>query len=382
MLLTPRISPDAFVHVPPQLSTNKSSRPQDDTKGTTRLVFFLTGNPGLLSYYHEYLALLAASDEGQDYVIVGLSLGGFEDDELDEADEELLFPDAVAAKRSAKRRSEEQAWWSLSEQVELAVARIDDVVRRLQRDVKVTLMGHSVGSYLAFEVVRSAHERAGRLSEPTEDASGVLGVGSVATPTPTWRVEACVLLAPTIMHLAQSPSGIKAAPLLATVSFLPWLLQLAASGMTWALSEGSTRWLIARFMGLGPELDGVTTTTRFLQSAGGVRQAVEMAKQELVSIGTDDWGPEVWGNADAVNNGEWAGEGGPQLYFLFAKTDHWVADKTRDEIRRTRGRKDGRGTVHVDEKSGLVHAWCLKQNRAVSEYVEPWLGQIRRQDAS
>lgn len=318
-----------------------------------------------------------------------MSLGGFEGAELDERDEELLFPDAVAPRRSAKLRGEGQQWWGLDEQVELAVARVDEVVRRLRRvngrgEMRVTLMGHSVGTWLALEVVRGVAERRERRDGPMVDAGGVLGVGAEvgATLSGSWAVEACVLLAPTITDLALSPSGVKAAWVVARAPFLSWVLERLSDGLTWATSEGAMRWLVAKFMGLGIELDGVQTTTRFLRSDGGVRQALEMGKQELVTIAADDWGEEVWGNGKSVNNGEWAGIGGPQLYFLFAKTDHWIATKTRDEILSTRGRIDGVGAFHVDEKEGLVHAWCLRQSRAVSEYVKPWLEQIRQANAS
>lgn len=381
MSLSPRVSDDVFIHVPQATSTPNPP----NGSATTRLIFFLTGNPGLLSYYHEYLALLAASKEAQGYAIVGLSLGGFEGTDLTEADEELLFPDAVAATRSAKRRGEQRAWWGLEEQVELVVARVDDVVGRLRggdgdKGTKVTLMGHSVGAFLALEAVRRVWERRERLSEPVEDAGGVLGVGAEQGGVPAWDVEACVLLAPTITDLALSPTGVKAAWLMGRLAFLPLLAQAAVDGLTWTLSEGTIRWMVARFMGLDSEVEGVKTTTRFLRSAGGVRQALEMAKQELVSITADNWGEEVWGSGKPVDNGEWAGKGGPQLYFLFAKTDHWVADKTRDSILSTRGRTDGFGAFRVDGE-GLVHAWCLRQNRLVCAYVKPWLDHIRHSDA-
>ncbi|ETN40652.1 uncharacterized protein HMPREF1541_04931 [Cyphellophora europaea CBS 101466] len=374
MPLSPRLSNDVFIHVPQHLLALKPPGNND----SIRVIFYLTGNPGLLSYYHEYLALLASSEEGRDYVIVGFSLGGFEDVELDENDNDLLFPDAVAGKRGAKTRGEDAEWWRLEEQVNLAVARIDEVVRRLGRSAKVTLMGHSVGTWLALEVVSCAAERRERMHEPVADASGVLGVGANPAEVLDWDIEACVLLAPTIVDLAKSPSGIKAAPIMARLSFLPWLLQLMAAGLAWALSESAIQWLIGRFMGLDANLEGVRTTARFLQSPGGVRQALEMAKEELVSISADGWGPEVWGVGDAVESSAWNGQGGPLMYFLFAQKDHWIGDRTRNDIIRTRGRHDGRGSVVVDEKKGLVHAWCLRQNRAVSEYVKPWLEDVKR----
>jgi pimeloyl-ACP methyl ester carboxylesterase len=382
MSLSPRVADDVFIHLPQKLQkpTTSTRNPQADD---IKLIFFITGNPGLISYYHEFLALLANSTEGRDhYAIAGFSLGGFESEELEERDEELLFPDAVAALRSAKRRGEGMAWWGLEEQVALCVARIDQVVRHLRRDgarrVTVTLMGHSLGTWLSLEVVRTIHERREATKDPVVDESGVLGVGVIVDSSYEWEVEACMLLAPTIMDLAKSPSGVKAAPLLRWLAFLPWLLQLGAAGLTWLLSEDVLMRLVAAFMGLRQDEEGVITTTRFLRTPGSVRQALEMAKQELVEISADKWGAEVWGASHAVQTGTWNGQGGPKMYFLFAQTDHWIAPKTKDEIQRTRGRDDGMGDFAVDEKDGLVHAWCLQQNRVVSEYVLRWFETARR----
>ena len=394
MALRSHISPDVFLHLPTPANSSPSPSPSTSPH---HLIFLLPGNPGLLSYYTTFLSLLASCSAYPNTTIAGFSLGGFESpaEDLLEEDDELLFPESVATLRSGKLRDGGGTggqWWGLAEQVQLAVGRVDGLVGRVRRQdgegrVKVTLVGHSVGAYLALEVVRAVSERRERgdgEGMPVVDAEGVLGIGSVAGKedrgrgSTEWEVEACVLLTPTIMHLARSASGVRAAPLLGKVAFVPWLLQWATWGLTWGLSEGVMRAVVARVMGLSSEEEGVKTTVQFLRSEGGVRQALEMAKEELVTIANDNWGPEVWGHGETVSDAAWSGQGGPQLFFLFAKKDHWVADKTRDEIRHTRGRKDDWGSFHVDEQDGLLHAWCLNQSQLVSEYVKPWLAQIRK----
>ncbi|KPI36969.1 uncharacterized protein AB675_6013 [Cyphellophora attinorum] len=399
-----RISPDVFIHLHTNTTPNGSS--------DTHLIYLLPGNPGLCSYYHTFLTLLTqSSPAAAQFAIVGMSLPGFESapDDLDWNDEDILFPDEIATKRSAKRRGDggEKGWWGLEEVVEVTTARIDEVVRRLQaglrgRKVRVTLMGHSLGTWLSLEVVRRVSERqrqqrggnereddgsgeADEDDEPTEDSTGVLGVGKAggkrkrtgSTGT-DWEAEACVALAPTIIELAKSSSGVKVAPLLATFTFLPWLLQSLASGLTWASRREMIEWIVARFLGLSPNNPGVATTARFLQSPSAVRQSLELAKQELVSISKDDWGPEVWGTGPALQMGGLEQTQSPKLFFLFAQTDHWIADSTRDTILRGRARHDGHGAFVVDEKHGLKHAWCLEQNQAVVDYVKPWLEDIAR----
>lgn len=137
--------------------------------------------------------------------------------------------------------------------------------------------------------------------------------------------------------------------------------------------------MVARFMRLNRENMGVIATTRFLKSSAGVRQSLELARQELVSITDDVWGPEVWGAGQALQMGGLDQDRGPMLFFLFAQKDHWIADRSRDTILETRARLDGHGAFIVDEKSALKHAWCLEQNQAVVEYVRPWLAAVSRQ---
>ena len=382
MTLEPRLSDDVFIHIPPDLSN--ASRQKSSTP--IHLIFFIPGNPGLLGYYHEFFALLTQSKSANQYAIVGMTLGGFEAEGnfLDWNDEDLMFPDTIAAKRSAKRRGEEPAWWSLEEQIDLTLLRIDEVVRRLRvmskgRDVQVTLMGHSLGTYMSLEVVRKVSERSDLHHDPGMDESGVLGVGNTTDKEYVeWEVESCMCLAPTIMELAKSSSGRKAAPLLSTVVFLPWLLQLLAGGLVWVLSMSNIQWLVARFTGLPTDHAGVSTTARFLMSSAGVRQSLELAKDELRDIARDDWGSEVWGAVQALQMGGLDQDRGPKLFFLFAQVDHWVADTTRAQILRSRARQDGHGSFVVDETKGLKHAWCLNQNKEVVDYIEPWLEDVIR----
>jgi hypothetical protein len=63
------------------------------------------------------------------------------------------------------------------------------------------------------------------------------------------------------------------------------------------------------------------------------------------------------------------------LFFYFGRNDHWVAEKTRDEIVAVRGWKhgadEGKGLgprMFVCEE-GLPHAFCLSK----SFYLEVWI---------
>lgn len=459
MALNDLITPDVFVHVPPSLTYSRNKNNNDKTsanstahrpaKEDVRVLFLLPGNPGLVGYYHGFLTQLLSSassaasyssvsssptvgigigtstdtgtgtstDTGtiaDKHIVVGMSLPGFEaaDDELSEEEMDLLWPDGVAGLRSRKSREAEAAEgrkgvvWGVEEIVRVGVARVGQVVRRVQdmrrrvdggggkgKKVKVTLVGHSLGSWLALEMVRvlnELQEKEWEGAEPGVDESGVLGVGRRADEREVWErpragdgggvvgweVEACVLLAPTIVELAKSSQGRKAAPLLRCVPGVGGWMQGVAGWLGWGVSEEAQRSMVAWFMGLDRGSDGVVTTTRWLRSENGVRQSLELAKEEMVCIAKDEWGVEVWGAGEALQMGgldEY--ESGPKVYMLFAERDHWIADKTREKILRTRARREGRGRLVVDDR-GLSHAWCLRQNQLVVDYVTPWLEEI------
>ncbi len=59
-----------------------------------------------------------------------------------------------------------------------------------------------------------------------------------------------------------------------------------------------------------------------------------MLRDELRIITSDKWDSEVWGAASPSP----LGVPRAKLYFYFAKQDHWVADKTRDDLIKLRSR--------------------------------------------
>ena len=87
-----------------------------------------------------------------------------------------------------------------------------------------------------------------------------------------------------------------------------------------------------------------------------------MAVDELTTITHDAWDHEVWGTATPSPTGVPR----TQLFFLFAKKDHWVADETRDELIKARGRGVGeeedrwKPIMEVDETE-IPHGFCVGQ---------------------
>ena len=406
MPLQTHISSDLFLHVPPSPGQAQSAL----TQQPVRIVFFITGNPGLIAYYHTFLSLLASSEEARGCVIYGASLGGFEieakvegnQDVIGAVVENLLFPRAIGERGEGKS-------WGLREQVELCMARVDELVRRIgaessvdedrvnrRRPIKVILMGHSVGAWIALEMIRCSQARQEQLpmaetildrgSKRSEDDKDKPGATENDQDHENWEVEAAMLLTPTIMDLPLSNSGRIAGPLLGNVPYLPELTQWGSVGVKWLIGERWLRSVVSSITGMREnEGSGLDTTVKFLQSGHCVKQSLCLAKDELSIIREDAWGEDVWGvlnerpvesarahNKEAIRSDR---KKYAKLYFLFAEKDHWVADGTRKKIFETRGKADLGHRCVLDEK-GLQHAWCLRQNAEVADRVKGWLQEI------
>lgn len=154
----------------------------------TYIIYFVTGNPGLIEYYRTFLTHLygvltrgTASNRDVEFQVYGRSLSGFEmkSHEINTLKWHKIPP------------------YGLQDQIRHAEDELTDLVEDVSddghRDVRVIVMGHSVGSYIALEIIRRlrAHGMAG------EDYATRI-IGGVA-------------LFPTVMEIARSESGQKAA---------------------------------------------------------------------------------------------------------------------------------------------------------------------------
>lgn len=154
----------------------------------TYIIYFITGNPGLIEYYRSFLTHLyglltrdSASNRDVEFQVYGRSLSGFEmkSHEINTMKWHKIPP------------------YGLQDQIRHAEDELTDLVEDVSddghRDVRVIVMGHSVGSYIALEIIRRlrAHGMAG------EDWATRI-VGGVA-------------LFPTVLEIVRSESGQKAA---------------------------------------------------------------------------------------------------------------------------------------------------------------------------
>ena len=222
------------------------------------LVYFITGNPGLIGYYEPFLSTLASllSDSAVGYEISGTSLAGFEalSSDQDSTSSELGPPP-----------------YSLRQQIEITERRIAALARRHAQSVSggglppVILIGHSVGAYILLQVLRRHCQR-----EPRH-----------------LRIIGGILLFPTVTHIAKSPSGVRLTvgilfhtsphqlispqPFLRLPSLAP-SISIIVRGLLFLLPDAALRGLVRLVTGF-PE-HAISSTVVFLRSKTGVLQSL------------------------------------------------------------------------------------------------------------
>jgi Lipid-droplet associated hydrolase len=77
-----------------------------------------------------------------------------------------------------------------------------------------------------------------------------------------------------------------------------------------------------------------------------------MASDEMRDISTDKWSDDIWG----MPCGEVRA---PKLVFYFGRNDHWVAERTREEIVSRRGKYGGPKMVVCEDS--LPHAFSIRK---------------------
>ena len=184
----PLITPNSFYATP-------YSKPSPAQQSPVT-VFFISGNPGLIAYYHTFLSVLSAKlsgvqKDGPSFQIYGRSLGGFGLGERSDS--------------SAKCYDLEEQICFVQSELDKFInecARTDDDASPEKARRKVILVGHSVGSYIAMEILRRHRERT------REEATDFDIVGGV-------------MLFPTVVDIAKSPAGQKLT--VCPASTPPWL---------------------------------------------------------------------------------------------------------------------------------------------------------------
>ena len=76
-------------------------------------------------------------------------------------------------------------------------------------------------------------------------------------------------------------------------------------------------------------------------------------------ITKDRWNEEIWGSANPA-----PGCPAPKLRLYFGADDHWVEDRSRDEMIKLRGWREGgeawKAKMDIDEE-GVPHSFCIRE---------------------
>lgn len=159
--------PDKICYLPP-LGT-------DDEDCQQYLVFFIAGNPGLVSFYEPFLRRLHAlrrSSPSSAFHICGHSYRGFE------VDPSVKHSDGPFDLQAQIRYQEAQLY-----------RHVKNHSTTVTRSPKVILIGHSVGAYVLLEIIR---RHKAMVNDQHHDDFDLIGA---------------ILLFPTIAHIAESPLG-------------------------------------------------------------------------------------------------------------------------------------------------------------------------------
>lgn len=217
----------------------------NDTK-LTHTIIFITGNPGVVGHYRRFLTalhkLLNEGDPDKAVAVYGRSLGGFE----------------------VNNTAEEPRLHSLSDQIDYVQHVVETVVEgavaRSAGKVRISLCGHSVGTYILLHVLQRYYVAMEERELP-------------------YRIEAGVLLFPTIIDLAKSHSGKRVGRLLLIPGF-PTVFGTLAGAFVRAVPTQ----LLERFIRFLPEFkaaeddnaqdQSVESTVAFLKSPLGIRECL------------------------------------------------------------------------------------------------------------
>ncbi|KAL9625348.1 MAG: hypothetical protein Q9160_000411 [Pyrenula sp. 1 TL-2023] len=245
------------------------SSEQESQPTPARLVFFISGNPGLIGYYHTFLSLLSDGLYNSDskahapaYFIYAASLGGFEVDPKAKSKRELLAGEDVGPRSGVGHP------YTFHDQITLTYRRLQSLVSEIsssspvakEAGLEVNLIGHSAGTYIALELLRLIQNDPSPPSVPVD------------TTFPSIKVKSVFLITPTVIDVTLSPNGRIAAQLKRWIPYFPQLAQGFMRVVSFPLPKRFVRWLVGFSVKGNP--GAAEAVANFLTSKGMIRQAL------------------------------------------------------------------------------------------------------------
>ncbi|KAH7910696.1 hypothetical protein BJ138DRAFT_1087080 [Hygrophoropsis aurantiaca] len=273
----------------------------------TRVLVFIPGNPGLIEFYPPFLSAIHDKDESGRLAILSHS--------------HLNHAPTLALPKYVPSTGVSSALCGLAFQVQNALRIYDAVRSTFDSDIKIILAGHSVGSWIALQVLK-------------------------ARPNP---VSGIFLLFPTITDIAKTPNGRK----------LSWAfsspIPRIASGLSrvlWALPFQLLRRLFPAY-----PLEQVRVLQSLLRSPTAIYAALTMAHDEMEHIQQLDQSM-----LDLYRH---------QICLYFAETDDWVGEQK--EVILNAFKADPGAVRVVHGHRNIPHAFCINHGEELAAQCHEWL---------
>ncbi|EGW34335.1 uncharacterized protein SPAPADRAFT_54487 [Spathaspora passalidarum NRRL Y-27907] len=285
------------------------------------LLLMIPGNPGLIEFYMTYLDLI---QEQFPYMeILGISHAGFSGSAISEKTYDLSF--------------------QISHKYDIVKKFILDKYASAGKKTNLYTLAHSMGCYVyqrALWEILHDKELDGKV---TVKFSG--------------------LITPTILDIAQSPSGTKVNFMINwNIPFI-WFALLLCSFLNLILSEEAMQNVVAlrliprrKRKALGVE-NSIVGGVKLLKSKEIINQALTLASEEMKEINSDhkinDW------YFHHLSDKKWV---------FFANKDRWIGNKTREYLIQQYGNGSGQKFEICNNKSEpIMHNFCVSQSEEFAD---------------
>ncbi|XP_074803627.1 lipid droplet-associated hydrolase isoform X1 [Natator depressus] len=285
---------------------------ETESKTLPRLLFLIIpGNPGLAGYYRTFIRALYHGLNGQ-YPVWVVSHAGH-----------CKPPSGMGMTEDTDIKELEDVF-GLHGQIE---HKLDFLRKNVPKDMKLVLIGHSIGCYITLEMMKRASEL---------------------------QVLRSVLLFPTIERMAQSPQGKLLTPVLCKLRYVLYMPVYLLSFLPERVKTSMVRFVL-RGLKCPDEASIVTSLNLF--SVDCVANVLYMASQEMMKVVERD-------STTIKQNLK-------KLIFYYGVADNWCPQQYFEEIKMD----FPDGDIRLCEK-GIRHAFVLDASREMAAMITDWVQDI------
>ncbi|XP_043366122.1 lipid droplet-associated hydrolase isoform X3 [Dermochelys coriacea] len=268
-------------------------------------------NPGLAGYYRTFIRALYRGLNGQ-YPVWVVSHAGH-----------CKPPSGMGMTEDTDIKELEDVF-GLHGQIE---HKLDFLRKNVPKDMKLVLIGHSIGCYITLEMMKRASEL---------------------------QVLRSVLLFPTIERMAQSPQGKLLTPVLCKLRYILYMPVCLLSFLPERVKTSMVRFVL-RGLKCPDEASIVTSLNLF--SVDCVANVLYMASQEMMKVVERD-------STTIKQNLK-------KLIFYYGVADNWCPQQYFEEIKMD----FPDGDIRLCEK-GIRHAFVLDASREMAAMITDWVQDI------